>query len=53
MEQWRSQADKLISEIEWQYLLADRAYVTNNVLDIVALKGMEAVIPRREIAKQT
>ena len=39
-----SQADKLISEKEGQYLLADRAYDTNYVLDLVASKGLEAVI---------
>ena len=44
-----SQADKLISEIEGQYLLADRAYY---VLDLVAYKGMEAVIPSKRNRKK-
>ena len=47
-----SQADKLISEIEGQYLLADRAYDTNYVLDLVASKGMEAVIPPKRNRKK-
>ena len=47
-----SQADKLISEIEGQYLLADRAYDTNYVLDLVASKGMEAVIPSKRNRKK-
>ena len=40
-----SQADKLISDIEAQYLLADRGYDTNYVLDIAHSKKMQAVIP--------
>ena len=44
-----SRADKLISEIEGQYLLADRAYY---VLDLVAYKGMEAVIPSKRNRKK-
>ena len=47
-----SQADKLISEIEGQYLLADRAYDTNYVLYLVAYKGMEAVIPAKRNRKK-
>ena len=47
-----SQADKLISEIEGQYLLADRAYDTNYVLDLVASKEMEAVIPSKRNRKK-
>lgn len=40
-----TQADKLISEIEGQYLLSDRGYDTDGVLEIANLKRMEAVIP--------
>ena len=47
-----SQADKLISDIEGQYLLAERAYDTNYVLDLVTSKGMEAVIPAKRNRKK-
>ena len=47
-----SQADRLISDIEAQYLLADRGYDTNKVLELVACQRMEAVIPPKRNRKQ-
>ena len=47
-----SQADTIISDIEGQYLLADRAYDTNYVLDLVASKGRGAVIPSKRNRKK-
>ena len=46
-----SQADTLISDIEAQYLLADRGYDTNKVLELVACQRMEAVIPSKRNRK--
>ena len=46
-----TQADKLISDIEGQYLLADRGYDPNGVLEIVHSKSMEAVIPPKRNRK--
>ena len=46
-----SQVNKLISEIERQYLLADRRYDTNGVLEIANSKRMEVVIPPKGTVK--
>ena len=46
-----SQTDKLISDIEAQYLIADIAYDTNSVLDFAHSKSMEPVIPPKRNRK--
>ena len=46
-----SQAHELISEIEAQYLLADRAYDTDAIIQEAADRKMEAVIPPKKNRK--
>ena len=46
-----SMAGEIIEGIEAGYLLADRAYDTDTVIEQAEEAGMEAVIPRRKIEK--
>ena len=46
-----SQAIPLIENIEADYLLADRAYDTNEIIEKAKLSGMEAVIPPKKNRK--
>ena len=47
-----SQALTLIEGIEARCLLADKAYDTNEIIDAVSKKGMEAVIPPKSNRKE-
>ena len=46
-----SQACNLISEIQAQYLLADRGYDTNEIIQDAASRKMEVVIPPKKNRK--
>ena len=47
-----SQANKLIADIDAQYLLADRGYDTNEVVEKGISQGMEIVIPPKKNRKK-
>ena len=46
-----SQANKLITDIDAQYLLADRGYDTNEIIEDAARRKMEVVIPAKKNRK--
>ena len=43
-----SQANKLIADFDAQYLLADRGYDTNEIVEACISSGMEIVIPPKK-----
>ena len=47
-----SQANKLIADIDAQYLLADRGYDSNEVVEKGISQGMEIVIPPKKNRKK-